>query len=200
MSPAAPRGIMEVHLPPSGSRISFPRSERSADAEGSPGLDPSLSRRLEVARDYDGIFRVVRAAVRGVLGVERPGLGLGLSELPPGLGAYWQVTGNLIVLNANLVRTMKSMAKEPREFNSFVYVLLSHEYLHALGYLDEGEVRRVTARVARRAFGADHLVTRMAEGDLWTLYPFLRWAPSGDGRKLTVVSRFDTETTASYIR
>lgn len=155
---------------------------------------------LDARADYDTVFRVVRGAVRYALGIERPGLGLGLSNLPPQLGAYWQVTGNLIVLNEGLVETMRAHARSPAELNSFLYVILAHEYLHALGYLDEGAVRAVTARVTRVAFGADHLATHMAEGDLWRLYPFLSSAPGGDGRRLKVVTRFDLATTQTYIR
>ncbi|MFI5417507.1 MAG: hypothetical protein ACHQ2Y_01220 [Candidatus Lutacidiplasmatales archaeon] len=155
---------------------------------------------LDRPSDYDRVFRVVRGAVRHVLGVERPGLGLGLSNLPPSLGAYWQVTGNLIVMNEGLVAAMRANATSPREFNSFVYVILAHEYLHALGYLDETEVRRVTAQVTRGAFGPEHPATRMAEGDLWRMFPFLQFAPRGDGRRLKVVTRFDLATTSTYIR
>ncbi len=168
----------------------------------SPPSEPAfpLARLLEAPADYDGVFRVVRGAVRRVLGIERPGLGLGLSNLPPQLGAYWQVTGNLIVLNEGLVETMRAHARGPLELNSFLYVILAHEYLHALGYLDERSVREVTARVTRSAFGAEHPATRMAEGDLWRLYPFLAYAPMGDGQRLRVVPRFDLASTERYIR
>ncbi len=167
---------------------------------GPPRPSSELGRRLEAPADFDQVFRVVRAAVRTVLGVERPGLGLSLSDLPPQLGAYWPVTGNMIVLNEGLVEAMRAHAASPLELNSFVYVLLAHEYLHSLGYLDEGAVRAVTARVTRTAFGADHPATRMAEGDLWSQYPFLASARGGRGRHLRVVSGFDLETTGRYIR
>ena len=72
--------------------------------------------------------------------------------------------------------------------------------LKALGYLDERSVRQVTARVTRTAFGPNHIATRMAEGDLWRLYPFLAHAPGGHGRHLRVVPRFDLATTDQYIR
>ncbi len=176
-----------------------PRPDASSP---SPPAEPAfpLARLLEAPADYDGVFRVVRGAVRRVLGIERPGLGLGLSNLPPQLGAYWQVTGNLIVLNEGLVETMRANARSPLELNSFLYVILAHEYLHALGYLDERSVREVTARVTRSAFGAEHPATRMAEGDLWRLYPFLAYAPTGDGQRLRVVPRFDLASTERYIR
>ena len=162
--------------------------------------DPALAKDLAHAEDYDQVFRVVRRAVRSVLGRERPGLGLALSDLPNGVGAYWPVTGNLIVLNDALLRTMRGMASSLEEYNAFTYVLLAHEYLHSLGYLDETAVREVTARVTRGAFGAEHLATHLAEGDLWRRYPFLRFSRGGDGRKLRLVRGFDRETTSNYIR
>ncbi len=155
---------------------------------------------LDGKADFNAIFKVVRGAVQHVLGRERPGLGLGLSNLPPSLGAYWQITGNLIVMNEGLVQVMREHASSTLEFNSFVYVILAHEYLHSLGYLDEAGVRRVTAHVTRSAFGADHPATRMAEGDLWRMFPFLQYAPGGDGRRLKVVTNFDLATTSTYIR
>ena len=159
-----------------------------------------LARELDGPADYNAVFRVVRGAVHHVLGIERPGLGLGLSNLPPQLGAYWQVTGNLIVMNEGLVETMRLHARSRTELNSFVYVILAHEYLHSLGYLDERAVREVTAYVTRTAFGPDHPATRMAEGDLWRLYPFLATAPGGNGRRLKVVRGFDLASTDRYIR
>lgn len=171
-----------------------------AEAPNLPIAPFPLAARLETPASFDGVFEVVRAAVRRVLGVERPGLGLGLSNLPPELGAYWQVTGNLIVMNEGLVNAMKAHGTSPLEYNSFVYVILAHEYLHTLGYLDERAVRQVTAYVTRTAFGADHPATKMAEGDLWQIFPFLKYAPRGDGRRLRVVPRFDLQTTERYIR
>ena len=179
-----------------------PAAAPGPDRPGAPVTPPAsrLARILDSPADYDAVFRVVRDAVRRVLGIERPGLGLGLSDLPPQLGAYWQVTGNLIVLNEGLVDAMRVHAESTVELNSFVYVILAHEYLHSLGYLDERSVREVTARVTRTAFGPGHPATRMAEGDLWSLYPFLGMARGGRGRHLKVVTKFDLDTTDRYIR
>jgi hypothetical protein len=192
-------------MPPLPS-ASFSRSASGAPT-GKPVVPPgSITRAFPLAEglaresDFDRVFGIVRAAVRHVLGIERPGLGLGLSNLPPFLGAYWQVTGNLIVMNEGLVHAMQANAGSSLEFNSFVYVILAHEYLHALGYLDEREVRRVTAYVTRAAFGDQHPATRMAEGDLWKMYPFLQFAPTGNGQRLRIVPRFDLDSTQTYIR
>jgi hypothetical protein len=188
-----------VPLPLSSARSPAPRP--SATDPSTTGRVPTgIARALDGPADYDAVFRVVRDTVRRVLGIERPGLGLGLSNLPPQLGAYWQVTGNLIVMNEGLVNTMRANAENPTELNSFIYVILAHEYLHALGYLDERAVREVTARVTRTALGPDHPATRMAEGDLWRLYPFLAYSPGGNGSRLKVVTKFDLDTTDRYIR
>jgi hypothetical protein len=185
-----------VRLEPASGKAHFPAAPTASVAPSRFSSGTLLDQEL----DYNRVFQVVRDAVRFALHIERPGLGLGLSDLPPYLGAYWQVTGNLIVMNEGLVRTMRANAASTREFNSFVYVILAHEYLHALGYLDEAEVRRVTAYVTRTAFGDGHAATRMAEGDLWQMFPFLRYAPRGDGRRLRVVTNFDLDTTSRYIR
>ena len=190
-------GMRGLALP---SRTPPPQTPDRQEGLRARPLSLEIGRRLERPADYDAVYRVVRAAVRQVLGTERPGLGLALSDLPPQLGAYWQVTGNLIVLNEGLVQAMRAHAASPLELNSFVFVILAHEYLHALGYLDEEAVRRVTARVAREAFGPDHPVSRMAAGDLWQMYPFLAYAPPGDGRRFTIVRGFDLASSQSYIR
>jgi hypothetical protein len=186
--------------------LAFSGPEPPSDRSPAPPapLAPSglggLAERLNRPLDYDGVFAIVREAVRRTLHLDRPGLGLGLSALPPSVGAYWPVTGNLIVLNESLVATMRSHARSTLEFNAFVYVVLAHEYLHSLGYLGEPEVRRATAWVTREAFGAGHLATTLAEGDLWRTFPFLQDAPGGDGRQVRVVRGFDRESTRSYIR
>ncbi len=190
--------MMPVYL--TGPATSRPRTAHPPPVPPGESSPFPLASILDRPADYDAVFRVVRGAVRYALGIERPGLGLGLSNLPPQLGAYWQVTGNLIVMNEGLVEMMRAHARSPPELNSFVYVILAHEYLHSLGYLDERAVRQVTAHVTRLAFGSGHPTTRMAEGDLWQMFPFLSAAPGGDGQRLKVVTRFDLATTSQYIR
>lgn len=174
-----------------------------------PGMDvrvtgklnsPALfSYSLDAEMDYDSIFSVVRKAVRYSIHMERSGLGLILSDLPPALGAFWEVGGNYIVLNESLVEVMRRMARSTREYNSYIFVVLAHEYLHAIGYIDEAEVRKVTASVTANAMGMEHPATAMASGDMWQMYPFLRFANGGRGSRARVVGKFDTESTRSYI-
>ena len=48
------------------------------------------------------------------------------------------------------------------EVNSFIFTLLLHEYLHSLGYLDEGEVENLGYRISSDVFGGDHPTAQMA--------------------------------------
>jgi hypothetical protein len=160
---------------------------------------PTLGQRLDQARNYDDVFAVVRESVRRVLGRERVGLGLGLSELPAQIGAYWQVTGNIIVLNERLIRVLD--ATEPQaQRTAYLYVVILHEYLHSLGFLDERTDRQIVSRVASQALGEDHAAARLARGDLWEIFPQLRGAGTGDGQRVKIVRGFDSESTNRYIR
>ncbi|MHB1493542.1 MAG: hypothetical protein ACYCSG_00945 [Thermoplasmataceae archaeon] len=153
---------------------------------------------LEGSMNIDSIFSIVKKSVKNVIGKERSGLGLAFSNLPWNLGAFWQVGGNYIVMNEGLVNSMKGLSKSEEEFNSFIYMILAHEYIHSLGFIDELEARRMTAIVATRTFGKDHIVSKMSTGDIWSLYPDLKYSPSGNGEELRFIRNFDSSTT-SYI-
>jgi hypothetical protein len=159
----------------------------------------TLGDRLAQARTYDDVFAVVRESVRRVLGRERVGLGLGLSDLPAQVGAYWQVTGNIIVLNERLIRVLDA-TESPAQRAAYLYVVILHEYLHSLGFLDERTDRQVVSHVAVEALGQDHAAARMAQGDLWEIFPQLRGAGTGDGQRVRIVRGFDSESANRYIR
>ena len=92
-----------------------------------------------------------------------------LDDLPIRLGAYHPLGTNNIVLNRALVQIVEAAAKSKRLVNAFVYSLLVHEYLHALGHAPEAKVRRLVYEISRECFGEDHIVTRLAEKSPWAL-------------------------------
>ncbi|MEM0156445.1 MAG: hypothetical protein QXN26_00065 [Thermoplasmataceae archaeon] len=153
---------------------------------------------LESPMDYDAVFSVVKRSVRKVTGRERAGLGLALSRLPPTLGAFWQVGGNYIVINEALVDEMAKIASSPLEFNSFVYMILTHEYLHSVGYIDEREARIMTEKVSRSTFGNDHPATVMSSRDLWQMYPQLLSVHGGTGSSIRIISKFDSDSLSYF--
>jgi hypothetical protein len=74
-----------------------------------------------------------------------------------------------MVLNRTLVQVVESFRKSKRLVNAFVYSLLVHEYLHALGHVSEAEVRSLVYKISKECFGEDHIVTKLAEKSPWAL-------------------------------
>jgi hypothetical protein len=178
-------------------RNPFPFS-KGGDAKISSPNSSDFSASLDTEMDFDDIFSVVKRTVKHVTGKSRAGLGLALSNLPAGLGAFWQIGGNYIVMNEILLEAMRHITKNTREFNSFIYVILTHEYLHSVGFIDEEEARIMTRNVAEATFGKNHPASIMSGGDLWRQYPILLSLEGGDGSILKIVSKFDMDST-SYI-
>ncbi len=159
-----------------------------------------LVRMMESKMDFGEIFKIVKKTVYSKLRKERPGVGLILASLPNELGAFWEIGGNYIVLNSTLVDAMRAVSKYETEFNSFIFTILAHEYIHSLGYVDELEARRLTASITVSSFGEGHPASVMAFGDIWEIYPFLKFVRSGNAKTFRFVRNFDSDQTRDYIR
>ena len=125
--------------------------------------------KLKEANGYGEVWNTVKETVKDCLGKHRVGMMLFLDHLPLQLGAYHSVGTNNIVLNKSLVEIVEATVDSRLEVNAFVYSILLHEYLHALGYMSEHEVRRLVHRISRESFGKDHVATNLAEKSPWTL-------------------------------
>ena len=178
---------------------------------GSAPLGPSARSSLDIpsglsklsggsssSPDYNSIFSLVRKAVKNTLKKERVGLGLALADLPSQLGAFWEVGGNYIVMNKNLLDALKYANRPRDEINSFIFVILMHEYLHSLGTLDEYKARAMTARICATIFEEGHPAYELATKDPWQVYPFLMQVPNGKRENFKIVGNFDSDT-VSYI-
>ncbi len=131
---------------------------------------------LENAEGYGGVWKIVRETVKNFLGKSRVSMMLFLDNLPLSIGAYHSVGTNNIVLNKFLVEIAKATLKSKLEVNALTYTLLLHEYLHALGYLSEDDVRRLVLKISRASFGEKHVATKLAQNSPWAL---LREVPIG---------------------
>jgi len=129
----------------------------------------SYRSRIERAQGYAEVWEMVKDSVKDTIGEHRVGMMLFLDDLPFQLGAYHPLGTNNIVLNRALVQVVEAATKSKQLVNSFVYSLLLHEYLHALGYIPETQVRPLVYRISRACFGEDHVVTRLAEKSPWAL-------------------------------
>ena len=83
-----------------------------------------------------------------------------LAKLPTHIGAYHTMGTNGIVMNRTTLDMITHGAL--REINAYVYSILLHEYLHALGYVEEREVRKLVYEVSLNAFGPEHPATQIA--------------------------------------
>jgi hypothetical protein len=155
--------------------------------------------RLDESRSYSEIWELVKETVKTTLGEHRGGMMLFLDDLPIQLGAYHPVGTNNIVLNRRLVQIVEASTKSQRLVNAFIYILLLHEYLHALGYVREAETRLLVYRVSKRAFGEEHIVSRLARTSPWAL---LKNVPlsllEGPRRVMEIVKDFE-RTNQKYI-
>ncbi len=124
---------------------------------------------IDDAEGFRGVWEIVKETVKVSLGKHRKGMLLFLDDLPLHLGAYHQLGTNNIVLNRSLVNIVETVTKSKKLVNAFVYSILTHEYLHALGHVSEAEVRSLVYDISKQCFGEDHIVTALAEKTPWVL-------------------------------
>lgn len=155
--------------------------------------------RLDRAEGFSEVWEIVKDSVKDSLGEHRVGMMLFLDDLPLRLGAYHPLGTNNIVLNRALVNIVEAATQTRRLLNAFIYSLLVHEYLHALGHVPEREVRPLVYQVSKYCFGEDHIVTRLAEKSPWAI---LRGIPlsriEAPKRVIEIVKDFE-RTNQKYI-
>ncbi len=161
----------------------------------------SFPEKLGNAEDLSSIFEVVKEAVWHALRQGRAGLSLGLADLGGGrdyfIGAFYPVGSNIIVMNKH---PLKAIYDTPL-FKPYSFHVLLHEYLHALGNLDEGYTRELTRRVTSEVMGEEHLATQMSADIAKFMpklhYPGAGWYPEG-GFRIELVPGFD-RSSVNYI-
>jgi hypothetical protein len=151
-------------------------------------------------KDFDETFELVKVVVLQKFKLHRAGLSLILQMMPSSLGAYHMLGSNAIVVNTYLLTTLKRIVKSTEEYNSYIFMVLSHEYLHSLGIVDENTVRQMTFELCRWMLGNDHTATKMAKNGPSAIYPELRsLMQSQFGRDFQVVKNFD-RSNQTYIQ
>jgi len=151
--------------------------------------------RLKKANDFREVWEIVKDSAKSILRQYRVGMMLFLDDLPLRLGAYHPVGTNNIVLNRILLEIVQGASKNRVDVNAFIYILLLHEYIHALGHLRESEVRSLVFKVSKECFGLNHIVTRLASAGPWSILRDIPlYTPQGPKRTLEVVKDFDSST------
>jgi hypothetical protein len=92
------------------------------------------------------------------------------------IGAFYPIGSNIIVMNkAPLKIAMEKTEK--KTYNAYCFLLLLHEYLHSLGYVDEEEVGELTEEVCELALGNGHPATVMAKEGIAAYFPHVAHFP-----------------------
>ena len=155
---------------------------------------------LSSAEGFDTIFEMVKAATERSLGLHRAGLTLVLGDISNDVGAYHEMGSNAIVMNRNILRIVEKLSRSRSRRNSYVFMILLHEYLHSLGYTSDREVRQLGRRIADEYLGKKHLAGEMAVRPLDQFFPDLeKLSMFRDKGEYQTVRRFDSSST-SYIR
>ena len=158
------------------------------------------SNTLSSAQGFDTIFEMVKTATERSLGMHRAGLTLVLGDIPNDVGAYHEMGSNAIVMNRNILRVVERFSKTDVDRNSYVFMILLHEYLHSLGYTNDREVRALSKRITGEFLGSQHVAAEMAVRPLDQFFPELRdLGGFRDKREFETVGKFDSSSTP-YIR
>ncbi len=153
-------------------------------------------RLLASAKDFDEIFAMVKTAAEQSLRMHRAGLTLVLGDIPNNVGAYHQMGSNSIVMNRNILRIVEKLSRSRARKNSYVFMVLLHEYLHSLGYTDDREVRILGRKITEGFLGNKHLAGEMAVQPLDRFFPELsKYAAFRDNGSFETVRRFDSSST-----
>ncbi|MCS7126711.1 MAG: hypothetical protein NZ929_07375 [Aigarchaeota archaeon] len=159
-------------------------------------MSKKIREELEKAKTFGEIFELVKKTVKRTLGLHRAGLELVLMSLPNNVGALHEIGSNVIIMNEALLEAMLQVSRSRTEVNSYVFVILLHEYLHSLGYIDEEEVRLLVKRIIAEVLGEDHISYHLASTSIYEVYPELQMlGPGKIGKDTKIVKDFDREST-----
>ena len=158
----------------------------------------NLRVKLDECNSLSEVFELVKHSVKKFLNRQRAGLMLGLADLGMKqgyfIGAFHPRGSNILVMNRAPYETAMR-TNEKKISNAYCFHLLLHEYLHALGYLDEEEVRDLVHEVCSLALGKDHPATIMAERGIAFYFPkvtyFSHEIPLPKNLNIELVKDFD---------
>lgn len=163
--------------------------------------------RLLQIKDFNGAFELVKMAVNEKFKMHRAGLSLILQGLPTNLGAYHVLGSNMIIINRRILDIIRKR-KSHEEYNSYLFMVLAHEYLHSFGVVKELQVRNMTYDLCKSLLGEDHIASIMARYQPWAVFPELNLYQNNNNdspysinsfdKSFEIVKNFD-KTTQSYI-
>ena len=206
--PLAPPSSSSINGPvssssPASASLTSQESPNSIDVSGNGSKNKYERRQQSYAdkvrnlRCFDDAFELVKLAVEQKFKMHRAGLCLVLQGLPSNLGAYHVLGSNMIIVNKRILSLIKGI-KTTEQYNSYLFTVLAHEYLHSFGIIDEFRVRNMTYELCRSVLGDNHPSTIMARYEPWSVFPELGALQNSFDSKFELIRDFD-KSSQSYI-
>jgi hypothetical protein len=157
--------------------------------------------KLYSCKNFGDIFELVKEIVYKKFKKSRGGLSLYLVNAPKYILAYHIMGSNLIAINRTVLEALYQITDDIRKINSYIFVVLLHEYLHSLGIYDERLVTKIEFDICQEFFGEDHITTQMINKGILEIFPDLKYLlikiKVKEGYEL--VRDFDRSSTSKYI-
>ena len=124
----------------------------------------NYEKEIKKAKTIADIFEIVKEMVREHLGLEQAGLMVGVSDLGSFaqgfVGAFYSLEANTIIINKKpLARILQTT---PALYNYYLFHVMLHEYIHAIGSFDEAQTRQLVYEISNRYFGGSHTITNLS--------------------------------------
>ena len=122
------------------------------------------TQRIEKAKNIAELFSLVQEIVQKYLRREQAGLLIGITDLgsyPNGfLGAFYSLNANMILINKKPLQRVSQT--NPSLYPYYLFHVLLHEYVHAIGAYDEQQARQLVYEISSHYFGQEHILTEFA--------------------------------------
>jgi len=116
------------------------------------------------AKNVGQMFNIVKKLVKDYTGLQKTGISVGLEniEMYNGhfIGGLYNYKLNKLIVNKIPLKFL--INKNPDFHNFYLFHILLHEYIHAVGFMDEVQTREVVFQITRDCFGDNHLLTHFA--------------------------------------
>ena len=159
----------------------------------------NFRKQLLKLKDFNEAFELVKLAVKTKFNMHRAGLSLILQGLPSVIGAYHILGSNIIVANSSILNIIQ-LHKSMEEYNSYLFMVFAHEYLHSFGIVNEFRVGQMIYDLCSSLLGKEHPASIMAKEDPSALFPELTLLrETRFDKHFEIVKNFD-KTSQSYIQ
>jgi hypothetical protein len=129
-------------------------------------MKKSYEKAIKNATSVSEMFGIVRELVKEYSGYERKYISINTKDLGYTenlfVGAYYNYYANTITINEEPLVNLANY--DMKLFKFYLFHILLHEYIHALGVMNEFKTRALVYQISKDCFGENHPLTEMAVG------------------------------------